>query len=742
MIYFFRGDYSVKNEKVFKNAKWVKPKEDMSSAIFRGTFDLKEKCRAKINICGLGYFILYINGQRVSDDELVPAYSDYIKRDRKKMNLIYPLSDVMDSRVYCMSYDISEYIKKGKNVIGIMLGAGYFHQTDRVAEGNMDYGNIRLCYLINTANNEFVSDENTLYKQGFIKKSSLFFGEEHDYNGFDYNWNTESADEELWKSPEICEDMKTDFYIQNCNTDKVIRTFTSKKLKDFGDYSVYDAGINLSGYAVAECDEPNQRVEMKFSELLDENGDLDSLSTGWNQTACDTFVTDGKVKELYPRFLWHGFRYFSLTNNARALEVREVHSDIPISGAFKCSNDNLNWLFETFIHTQLSNMHSGVPSDCPHRERLGYTGDGQLCAAAAMLCLNAKEFYRKWIYDIADCQDKTTGHVQHTAPFAGGGGGPAGWGGAIISVPYTYAKISGDTGVLTEMYPNMLKFCDYMESRCEDGLIVREEDKGWCLGDWCAPQKIEIPEPFVNTCMYIDLLKMLYECERFLNKDTKRTEELISSHRESLIKEYRDSSSDTFLCGLQGADAYACSCGIAGEKTLDNLEKKYELLGMYDTGIFGTYILNEVLFKNRKQNLAYRLLSGNGEVSFSHMKQNGATTLWENWNGVDSNNHPMFGASVRFLFEYVLGITQTEKSYGYSDVIIAPSDISDLSFAGGHIKTPSGEIAVDYKKEDGFIDFTVNITGDTKAVFKYSGTEKNLVKGQNHIKIPLVTESV
>ena len=249
----------------------------------------------------------------------------------------------------------------------------------------MDYGNIRLCYLIKTEENEFASGENTLYKQGFIKKSSLFFGEEHDYNGFDYNWNTENADLNGWKTPEICKDMKTEFYIQSCNTDKIIRSIKPLKLKDFGEYSVYDAGLNLSGYAVVQCDEPNQKVEIKFSELLSADGNLDPLSAGWNQTACDTFITDGKTKEFFPRFLWHGFRYFSLTNNANPAEVREVHADIPVSGDFKCSDQNLNWLFDTFVHTQLSNMHSGVPSDCPHRERLGYTGDGRLCAAAAML---------------------------------------------------------------------------------------------------------------------------------------------------------------------------------------------------------------------------------------------------------------------------------------------------------------------------------------------------------------------
>ncbi|MCQ2479884.1 MAG: alpha-L-rhamnosidase N-terminal domain-containing protein, partial [Clostridia bacterium] len=147
---------------IFKNAQWIVPKEDMTSAIFRKTFTLN-KSNAKITICGLGYFILYINGKRVSQDELVPAYSDYIHRDLDKMELIYPLKDKTDNRIYCLQYDISDYVEAGENVLGVMVGGGYFHQTDRKAEGNMDYGNIRLCYIIESENDEIISDTATLY---------------------------------------------------------------------------------------------------------------------------------------------------------------------------------------------------------------------------------------------------------------------------------------------------------------------------------------------------------------------------------------------------------------------------------------------------------------------------------------------------------------------------------------------------------------------------------------------------
>lgn len=724
------------HSEAFGKAKWIMPKEDMTSALFRKEFFITGK-NAKITICGLGYFILYINGKRVSDEELVPAYSDYIPRKRENMNLIYPLNDEMDNRIYFLEYDISAYLNEGLNVLGVMLGGGYFHQTDRKAEGNMDYGNIRLCYKITAENEEYFSDETTLYKQGFIKKSSLFYGEYHDYNGFDYSWNTVDAEKENWLYPVFCDDTEdVDYNLQKCNADKITRTLSIKKLHDFGEYSVYDAGENITGYAVVKCKEKGETITLKFAELLCDDGNLSFHSAGGeHQIASDTFVTDGKTDELYPRLLWHGFRYFSLTNNAEPIEVREVHTDMAVTSDFECSDENINWIYKTYLHTQLSNIHSGVPTDCPHRERLGYTGDGQLCAPAVMLSFDSKELYKKWIQDIIDSQDKTTGHVQHTAPFSGGGGGPAGWGGAIITVIYHYTKYFGDLSILEKYYDNMCLFADYMESRCENGIIVREEEKGWCLGDWCTPEKIAIPEAFVNTCMYITQLEMIAFCTELLGKDSKKYKKLASLHRKCVAEKYPPDENGSFLMGLQGADFFAVDSNVGDENTLSELKEKYEKLGCFDTGIFGTYIACNVLFKNGFSDVALKMLGSEEENhSFGYMKKSGATTIWEDWDGGHSNNHPMFGACVKTFFENILGITQSEGSLGFDDVIIAPAKNNTLNFAKGYITTPKGKISVEYKKSESKTDFIINICGGIKtAEFRFDGKIYPLNEGENKI---------
>ena len=188
-----------------------------------------------------------------------------------------------------------------------------------------------------------------------------------------------------------------------------------------------------------------------------------------------------------------------------------MHQKIPVVAQWKSSDERLNWLFETYVRTQLNNFHCGVPSDCPHRERLGYTGDGWLTAQCAMLLLDVRDFYKKWIRDIFDCQDPVTGHVRHTAPFYGGGGGPGGWGGAIVWMPYFYYAAYRDEGFLREAFPHIRKYLACMESFCQNGLVVKEIEGGWCLGDWCTPEAVRLPEAFVNTFFYIRLMMLADE---------------------------------------------------------------------------------------------------------------------------------------------------------------------------------------------------------------------------------------
>ena len=722
------------HKELFGNARWLCPKGDVDATLFRATFENNKAQSAEITICGLGYFILYINGKRVSDDEFAPAYTDY--HERADMVLSYPLDDMWSHRIHVMKYDITPYLCEGENVIGVMVGGGFYHQLLRKGEGDVSYGRIKLCYKLDFEDGtSIISDKNTLYKQGFFVESNLFHGERHDYSRFDRKWNTSDAELHGWAQPDIVTAPRSEYYVQTCPSDKVIEILKPELVKKFDTYNVYKVERNITGYPVIRCDERGEHIWYECAEELDADMNIDNTSVGYGHQRQRYFaITDGEQELYHPYFTWHGFQYFALSNNCEPEEVRVIHTDMKNTSSFECSDETLNWLYKAFINTQESNTHGCIPSDCPHRERLGYTGDGQLTCDAVMTEFDAEAMYRKWIEDIRDCQDKETGHVQHTAPFGGGGGGPAGWGGAMIIVPYNFYRHYGDKDALREIFPNMAKFVEYIETRCENGLIVREEPDGWCLGDWCTPVKVAIPEPFVNTTLFIIQLKMLVYLCKALGEDYSAYEKLIAEHTGAVKREYADGDGSFIGC-LQGADAFAAECGAGDERTIEHLVAKYTENCEFDTGIFGTYSLLNVLYQSGNGELATKLLANKNTVSFETMRKAGATTVWENWNAESSHSHPMFGASTLYLFRDILGIKQTETSVRYNEVVIEPVFAEILTFAKGHITTPNGKIAVEWTRADGGFEVKIDLCENTAASFVHNGNETKLTAGLNIIKI-------
>ena len=242
---------------------------------------------------------------------------------------------------------------------------------------------------------------------------------------------------------------------------------------------------------------------------------------------------------------------------------------------------------------------------------------------------------------------------RHVPRPGGGGGGPGGWGGAIVFVPYSFYKFYKDESVLRKYYNNMLNFLSYMEDRSENGLVVREELGGWCLGDWCSPgNKNLIPEPFVNTYFLIKAFKQVIEISEILGKETAKLKTRLDSVIKAFTKAYYDEATGTFCSSVEASDAYAYDIGLGDERTLKAIVDKYETLGEFDTGIFGTDILIRVLCENGYKELAFKLLTSEKENTFYNMKKHGATTLWENWNGEASHSHPMFGAVVQYIVKY------------------------------------------------------------------------------------------
>lgn len=659
-----------------KKEHWICGGAGCEAPLFRRSFwlDRTERFqRARLEICGLGYFLFYINGKRISDQELMPAMTDYASM--LGCETTYPVWEERSAhRCRYLSFDLLPYLKAGENVLAVRLGNGWYHQTERIAEGKFVFGLPKLWFELTLTDadgrQEWIeSDRQTLWHPGGLLKNNLFLGEVRDLRKEPEGWQYPDADLSGWKPAQPVHAPETLLEEQTCPPDRVIRKLYPILIGEYDGRKIYDCRENIAGRVVLSClGKKGECITVRHAEELAADGTLDFESAGGSdQLQQDHYICDGRIQTLHPLFCWHGFRYFETEGSCEVLWAEVIHTDVAVTSSFSCSDPVLNWLYEAYIRTQLDNYHGCIPSDCPHRERLGYTGDGQLTAETAMLLLDAKELYRKWYQDILDSQGAETGHIPHTAPFLGGGGGPGGWGCAVYQVPLAWAKIYGDDSLLVQGYDAILRWFDYMDAHSEKGLVVREEEGGWCLGDWCFPaseEKEQLPEAFINTFYYLHgLQEMMQISEKMNNKLPIRFAEREKNVKNAFLDAYFDPETGDFCEGRVAGNAYGLALGLGDERTKKHLVEKYEALGRFDTGIFGTSMLLEQLFSIGAGDLAVRLLTNDSEAaSFAHMKRNGATTLWERWDGRESHNHPMFGACVRLLFTQILGIRMTPSA--------------------------------------------------------------------------------
>lgn len=667
---------------------WIGCGEGEASPLIRRVFRW-EGDRAELAVTGLGFFECFLNGKRVGEDWLKPAFSDY--RERNFKELLYPFTDETAHRVYYLVYDVTAFLTQGENVLTLLLGDGWYRQTRRVEEGKMFFGRELLARYELTGEKKLIAASNgsERFAQSFIKQSNLFFGETQDFSDFDPGCLLPGFDDSDWEQVRVLPEFETRFCRQTCPCDRVSAVLEPKLLVERGGTRIYDAGENLSGRV---CIRGKGNFSVRYAELFD-GRELDFSSCGGTgQIQHDCFLAVPKGKEVFSVFRWSGFRFFEVTGEAEKIWVEKFHADVPVTASFRTDDENVNFYFEAFLRSMRANMHCGIPSDCPHRERLGYTGDGQLICESALLTLDSRTFFEKWLEDIFDCQDRRTGHVQHTAPFNGGGGGPGGWGGAIVLVPWSLYRIHGDLSVFRKSLPAMRKYLSSMASFSEGGLIVREIEGGWCLGDWCTPDPIKLPEPFVNTYFYLKCMRLADEAARLIGEEPVYGEE-IERVKTAWLKAFYDPDADSFCHSEQGADLFAIDLGLAGQGLIERTYRRYLEDPVFDTGIFGTELLLGFLADPARAEGMIGLLSTDKFPSFGFMKKQGATTLFENWNGAESHDHPMFGGGVKYLFYGLAGVRATP---GFAAISLYPPRQSKLRHIECGLTVNGAELKVRY----------------------------------------------
>ncbi|MCR5693536.1 MAG: family 78 glycoside hydrolase catalytic domain [Clostridia bacterium] len=720
-------------KEMFGDALWLEPAEQIGFPVLRSVFDIGDDFdKVTLKAVGLGFFHAYVNGIEVNDSAFLPLNTDFEPRKD------YPVGEkLFGHRLIVPVFDITDKVAKGKNLLAIHFGGGWY-----TFQGG-PFGTAKVIYVVEVESKgkvtRFSSGTGDGFAGSFVSEYSFTCLEGHDYSGFDDGVLKELRFDGRTVAAAKAKPLETEYVYSNCPGDRIAETIVPDVInsytKDQVPCRVYDVRKNISAIPFVKITAPaGGTVRLTFSEEKTGDNTIDPAHTH-RQTF--TVKSDGKGRTVSPLFTWFAFRYAEVEGGGELVSVGFVHSAVEVSSTFGSDCEALNWLYEAYINTQLSNMHAGIPSDCPHIERRGYTGDGQLTCQAAMTVLDAKEFYSKWIDDISDCQDVLTGHVQYTAPYIRSGGGPGAWGCAIVEVPYRYYKEYGDIEPAKRLYPQMLRYFDYLEDHSYNDIVVSDKEGEWCLGDWCTLTPTALPAGFVNNYYYIKSMRRAVEIAGLIGRgeDVPGLEERIRTRLKATNAAYFNTWDHNFLGNIQGANAFALDIGLGSGRTKDFLVSYYRNMGQYDTGICGTDVVTKVLFDIGEGDVAADLLLG--DRTFAGWMKAGFTTLSEYWLNSTrdrSHSHPMFGSVVTYFFERFLGITQSEGSAGYRELIIEPFIPARSNRMAGSRKLPCGVVSASYKRDaaDGsLVHASVTLPQGKTAVFKHKDVLKTLTPGEN-----------
>jgi alpha-L-rhamnosidase len=685
----------------------------------------KEVASARAYVTGLGFFEFYMNGEKVSNDVLTPNLTLYGKRDNLGPIGVMIKNNFREYRVFYLAYDIRKYLRKGENIAGTILGNGFYNPASYWCEG---YGTPRFIGQIHikyTDGTEQViaSDETWKVSESPIVMDLIYDGEHYDARLEQKGWCTADFDDSKWvnavlrKAPEGALKAHLSF------TDKVMETLPPVKTEKLGEghYKI-DFGEEISGWVhiMNVTGEKGRKIEIKY---------LCESPMGLN-----SYIMRGGGPESYSaRFTWFVFREVELLNwpgdlKPEQVRAEAVYTETETTGRFECSNPLFNKINRIWWRSQTDNMHGGIASDCPHRERAPYTGDGQVSCVTVMHNFDARAFYTKWIQDILGDQNPENGYVPNGAPWQPGCGGGVGWGAAMNIMPWEYYLHYGDIDLLRNNYEGMKGYIKYILSWVnEDGIVFsqapeKEKPNRWInLGDWVAPGKLP-PDEMVHTFFLWRCADITSKAAKALGITSEADEysRLAEKTRIAFQKRFYDAEKGTY--GPSGGNILALKMGIQQdqkEKALKALESGIHANGDHlDTGIFGTQFFFEVLSENGMHELAYKVMNQRTQPGYGWWIEQGATTTWEQWDGSGSRNHPMFGGGIVWFYRKLAGLNADLEKPGYKHIIFKPQPASDLTSAAYSNQTPYGLASVDWKKEGSIFKMFIKVpVGSTATVF-------------------------
>jgi alpha-L-rhamnosidase len=675
--------------------------------------------RARLYITALGVYDAHINGMPASEEYLAPGWTDY------------------HTRVQYQAYDVTQLLQSGQNVLGVRLGDGWYAGTVG-AWGRRRYGDrpALLCQLeVELESGErltVVSDAQWRSANGGTWLNDLQHGERTDFRDEPSGWMSADFDDSDWQAATSRAAPGSKLVAARDEGIRSVSSLPAVSIRSVGgDRHIVDLGANAAGVVRLQLNgRAGQHVTVRHAEALDDAGELyvENLR-GAEQQDEYILAANGPVI-LEPRFTFHGFRYAEVTGIPDRLTTENVSTQVLSSagrlvGSFSCSDPRVEQLQQNIVTSLRANFIS-IPTDCPQRnERLGWTADLQIFAPTALFNADVTNMVDKWLDDLVDAQ-RPSGAYTDVAPAPSGwaGAGDTAWSDAGVIVPWTLYELSGDAGVMERMYPSMRRYMSYLEEDQTDGLRFAGR-----YGDWVS-LGASTDKLLIGTAYLAYAADVFARIAGVLGKAEDQ------EHYAAFARQVRRAFHDRFVAGdgsllVQTQTAYAMAIGfdLLTEKELaaagDRLAELVEEAGTHlATGFLGTPLVMPALSDTGHHELACRLLRQDTYPSWLFEVANGATSIWERWNGwtpdrgfypprMNSFNHYAFGAVGDWMYRYLAGLQPVKP--GYKRTEIRPRPGGGFTSARAAHTSLYGEHVSGWRLADGELQVEVQVPANTSA---------------------------
>ncbi|WP_262852820.1 family 78 glycoside hydrolase catalytic domain [Mumia quercus] len=706
------------------DTRWISPASKAAGGSYlRGTTDVRGAVtRARLYVAGRGNFErgpdgqgicceqnfglargIYeatLNGERVGDDRLQAEPTD------------------TRVRAHYRTYDVTDLVDDGRNVLGLQIG----EDSDVLA-----------LLRLTTADGETTTlrtDGTWVSHAGPVVRANRFNGETYDARREVAGWDTPEYDASAWTPAMVASGGLGTLTSAPHEPMRVTRSHEAVKVTSPADgVHVFDFGTNMSGWTRLRASLPaGATVSVKHGERLT-NGRVDNAVIGAAQTNRYTAARDGDV-DWEPRFVYAGFRWVEVTGLAEApsattLVAQEVHNDVARTGTFDSSDDLLDRLHEANVQTQVNGLH-GVPEDTPTREKRGWMADAHIAAEALVNNLDMQAFYEKFVTDMADAQ-RADGQVPDIVPVEPTAGwqnrsDPA-WAAATVLIPGYLQRMYGDGSVVARHYDSMARWIAYVETTTSGGLVTRPTQQ-WGQ-DWLGVESTE--GTLFRSVFYFWVLREMttMATQTGHDEDAARFRARAAQVRDAVNARYFDEVDATYGPS-QFSNAFPLLLGVVPDgrekDVLATLVSQVEAKdGHFTGGLPGIKYIPEALAAYGRSDLVLDVVRNEEYPGWGYMLANGPGTIWEDWRGASSLNHPMFTSIDAWLYDRVAGIGQTADSTGYETLRVDPELHDALDEARATIRTPRGEASTHWFHRDGALVQRVTVPVGATAEVRVPG---------------------